>query len=227
MNSFRLVFTLAMWLIVSSCVSAATAQSTSLRQGLPLDALVQASGLALGEVRVPVDVREAVRVSLQRQGQAAALVDVRVLSSAHDASEVLRAMAPTLASQGVEQAGTLLRAGAPGSAVLAAFSVQNIVVVVHAIEGQGVDAEALAHAMERVAIEAPRGAPHLSALPSLTLQPGETRTVQTPPGLVAFTVTAEGDGYARRVQDGFLVERREGALTVTLHGVDAWLRFVP
>lgn len=231
MNALRMeprLFMLAMLLVLSSCMSAVNAQATSLRQGVPLDALVQASGLALLEVRVPVDVREAVRVSLSHQGRVAALVDVRVLSSTQEARDALARIAPTLASQGVEvgsaEEGGMLRAGPHESAVLAAFSEQNIVVVVRAIEGQGVNAEVLARALREVVVEAPRGVPQVSTLPSVTLQPGETRTVQAPPGIVAFVVTAEGDGYARRVQDGFLVERREGALRVALRGVDGLLR---
>jgi len=221
------VFMVAMLVVLTSCVSAVNAQATSLRQGMPLDALVNASGLQLGEVRVPSEPREPVRVELMQQGVVAALVDVRVLGSVQEASEVLTQLTPSLASQGVDPSQQrILRAGPPGRAVLAAFVEQNIVVIVRAIAGQGVDAEALAQALKRVVIDAPRGMPSVRALPSISLQAGETRTVQAPSDLVAFVVTAEGDGYARRVPQGFMVERREGPLAVTSRGVDSLLRLV-
>ena len=223
MKTFRMhMLTLAMLWVLTSCVSAVSAQATSLRQGMPLDALVQASGLQLGEVRVPVESREPVRVELLQQGAVAALVDVRVLSSVEEAREVLVQITPSLASQGVEQRGAVLCAGES----LAAFSEQNIVVVVRAIAGRGVDAEALAHALQRVVSDAPRGMPSVGALPAIALQAGETRTVRTPENLAAFVIVAEGDGYARRVPNGFVVERRQGQLTVTSRGVDSLLRFM-
>lgn len=229
MMTFRMqprVFMVAMLVVLSSCVSAVNAQATSLRQGMPLDALVNASGLQLGEVRVPIESREPVRVELTQQGAVAALVDVRVLSSVEEAREVLAQNAPSLASQGVEQRGAFLRTGPSGRAALAAFSEHNIVVIVRAISGRGVDAEALAHALQRVVNDAPRGMPSVTPLPAISLQAGETRTVQTPLNWAAFTITAEGDGYARRVANGFVIERRVGTLTVAACGVDSLLRFV-
>ena len=220
------VFMVAMLVVLSSCVSAVNAQATSLRQGMPLDALVHASGLQLGEVRVPTESREPVRVELMQQGAVAALVDVRVLSSIEEAREALAQSAPSLASQGVEQRGAFLRAGPSGGAVLAAFSEHNIVVIVRAIPGRGVDAETLAHTLQRVVTDAPRGMPTVAALPQISLQPGETRVVRMPTNLARFVVAAEGDGYARRVAEGFVIERRQGVLTVTSRAVDSLLRFV-
>ena len=229
MMTFRMqprVFMVAMLVVLCSCVSAVNAQATSLRQGMPLDALVNASGLQLGELRVPMESREPVRAELMQQGVVAALVDVRVLASIEEAREVFAQMTPSLASQGVEQRGAFVCAGPSGGAMLAAFSAHNIVVIVRAISGRGVDAEALAHALSRVVNDAPRGMPSVTALPAISLQPGETRIAQTPSNLAHFVITAEGDGYARRVANGFVIERRQGMLTVTSRGVDLLMRFV-
>jgi hypothetical protein len=225
----RLVLASVLLLVLApACGAAAQPSAAALRAGLPLEDVVQASGLALGEVIVPREEGAPVRVELRDAQGIAALLDVRVLDGAADARAALDAIAPSLSSRGASPAGVGDAAVADEAGSVVAFVRVNLLVVVRAIRRDAgeLDAQELAARLVVACDAAPRGRPTAAPLGALlpALQPGESRTVRVPATLVALHVEADGDGVARRTADGWELTRGSREARFVARGVDALLR---
>jgi hypothetical protein len=221
---------------LGSACGASAQPRPGLRAGLPLDALVTASGLALEDLVVPTAEGAPVRVELRDAQGIAALADVRVLGSAAAARELLAALEPSLSSRGVAPLdGVGDAALADDAGTIAAFARANLLVVVRVVARDAADgaraapdANALAARLVAACDAAPRGQPVTASPGRLVpeLQPGEHASVTLPSGLVALRVVADGDGVARRTASGWELSRGAGPFSFEAWGVDALLRVV-
>lgn len=238
--SLLAIAALALVTLGSACGAAAqprpgspSASQPGVRAGLPLDALVAASGLALEDLVVPTVEGAPVRVEL-RDGQGiAALADVRVLASVADARALLASLEPSLSSHGVtSRAGLGDAALADDAGTIVAFARANLLLVVRVVPrdatGPALDARTLAARLVPACDDAPRGSPVAASTGSLVpaLQPGQRASVALPSGLVALRIVADGDGVARRTENGWELSRGAGAASFEAWGVDALLRVV-
>jgi hypothetical protein len=210
---------LSLALVLTSLASTAEAQ-----HALPVEALTF-DGLTVRSVRAPDAEELPVRVVLGTAQEAQYRVDVWVAGSRDEATAMLSARLGSLSTLGLAPRSDLGRARAfatapSGPSGLVALAIENVVLVVRAIEGG--DAIALAaHLAQAVVASAPPAASAPSAPAPLT----DVLTLQEPTGALDWLVTCGGACEARRIDRAFRVCRTgEGELDVAVHVVDAFLR---
>jgi hypothetical protein len=208
--------------------------SAQVRAGVPYEGLraqLATVGLEIREVRVPEDLAAPVRMALGQSGgqDASALLAIRVLGSRDEALAWARDRARLASARGLhERAEGSWADTERGSASLVIRVRANVVVDVRAVAA-GLDAGAIASAVVRAIDMAPEGAPEAFAVapPELPSDAavGTSHPVQVPAELVAARVVAEGEAYARRTPNGWVVTRTgPGHFGARIVGVDALLR---
>ncbi len=214
---------LARLVCLAVAVSLAPSSVALAQRALPVDALAF-DGLVVRSVRAPDREGLPVRVVLGSEQEPRFVIDVWVTASSGEAEALLAARLGSLSTLGLTARADVAQAhafatAASGPAGLVALTVENVAVVVRAVDGDATSVAA--HVALAIRASAP---PTAVAVPAPGPLADEMR-VQAPAGALDWLVTCEGVCAARRLDHAFRVTRTDaGGVDVALHVVDAFLR---
>jgi hypothetical protein len=192
--------------------------------GVPVEALTPV-GMQRLSIEAPSAAGRPVRLSFGASGTAEVVMEVLVASDAAGARAALDDWKRTL--QHAPPAEALGDAGYGGGATHG-FVRDNVFAMVRRVAGEA-DAAALAAQVDAAIKNAAAGDPSLAAVPVQSFDDAQLGEAPVPlafaSGLIAANVSVCGPAYARRTAEGWvLVRTGPGAVTVSVTGVDAFLR---